>query len=85
MLEVETKNSKFASTGGPLGKPNKPFCYHQNGSGNDNEQNCLSCKEKAKDLNSFKEADIPEFDFEENFDNDESVPCNVPKVKRVDL
>ncbi|KAL9694804.1 hypothetical protein quinque_014089 [Culex quinquefasciatus] len=80
VLEVETKNSKFASTGGPLGKPNKPFCYHQNGSGNDNEQNCLSCKEKAKDLNSFKEADIPEFDFEENFDNDESVPCNVPKI-----
>ncbi|XP_055587703.1 E3 ubiquitin-protein ligase highwire isoform X4 [Uranotaenia lowii] len=84
VLEVETKN--FKSNGSAAGvatssKLIKPFCYHQN-SGNDNEQNCLSCKEKSKDLGGpFK--DIPEdvdFDFEDNYEQDDQPHFNVPKI-----
>lgn len=79
VLEVETKNCRANPLGGPSSKLVKSFCYHQN-SGNDNDQNCLSCKEKSKDVGSFKDADVPEFDFEDNFEPEELQTCNVPKV-----
>ncbi|XP_062536745.1 E3 ubiquitin-protein ligase highwire-like [Armigeres subalbatus] len=79
VLEVETKNSRLNLLGGSSGKLPKSFCYHQN-SGNDNEQNCLSCKEKAKDVGAFKDADVPEFDFEENFEPEDIQTFNVPKI-----
>ncbi|XP_055524898.1 E3 ubiquitin-protein ligase highwire isoform X3 [Wyeomyia smithii] len=80
VLEVETKNSRCIGLGtGDSGKYVKPFCYHQN-SGNDNEQNCLSCKEKPKDNISLKDADIPEFDFDDIIETEELPVFNVPKI-----
>lgn len=79
VLEAETKNARLNLPGGTAGKLVKSFCYHQN-SGNDNEQNCLSCKEKVKDGGSFKDTDVPEFDFEDNFEPEELQTFNVPKV-----
>ncbi|XP_055618511.1 E3 ubiquitin-protein ligase highwire isoform X2 [Toxorhynchites rutilus septentrionalis] len=79
VLEVETKNSRNNGSGGATGKLAKSFCYHQS-SGNDNEQNCLSCKEKSKDPGSTKEIDVSDFDFEENFEVEEPQTFNVSKI-----
>ncbi|XP_058468268.1 E3 ubiquitin-protein ligase highwire isoform X2 [Malaya genurostris] len=74
VLEVETKSSR---SNGTTCKLVKSFCCHQNSS-NDNEQNCLSCKEKSKD--SLKDGGVPEFDFEDNFELEEQQTCSIPKI-----